>query len=123
MTQPLALVCYDRLLPGSQLVNRLQDLGYRVQTVPAPGLIAAAAVQSGALLVFADLQAAQSDVCATILQLKQSAATKHLPLIAFAADQHADLQAAARAVGAIVVNDAMLLDHLPQLLDQALQLD
>jgi len=26
MTQPLALVFYEKLLPGSQLVNRLQDL-------------------------------------------------------------------------------------------------
>ena len=33
MTQPLALVCYEKLLPGSQLVNRLQDLKYRVRPV------------------------------------------------------------------------------------------
>src|SRR5438445_9362650 len=33
MTTPLALVFYENLLPGSQLVNRLQDLGYRVQTI------------------------------------------------------------------------------------------
>ena len=34
MTQPLALVLYEKLLPGSQLVNRLQDLNYRVQVIP-----------------------------------------------------------------------------------------
>ena len=33
MTQPLALVVYEKLLPGTQLVNRLQDLHYRVQAV------------------------------------------------------------------------------------------
>ena len=33
MKQPLALVFYERLLPGTQLVNRLQDLHYRVQTI------------------------------------------------------------------------------------------
>ena len=33
MTQPLALVFYEKLMPGSQLVNRLQDLNYRVQAV------------------------------------------------------------------------------------------
>jgi CheY-like chemotaxis protein len=123
MTQPLALVFYERLLSGSQLVNRLQDLGYRVQTVPAAGLLGSTALESGALLVCADLQAAKCDVCATILQLKQNDATRHLPVIAFADEQHADLQAAARVVGAIVVSDTMLLAHLPQLLDQALQLD
>src|SRR5262245_49139849 len=36
MTEPLALVVYEKLLPGSQLVNRLQDLKYRVQTVADP---------------------------------------------------------------------------------------
>ena len=36
MTQPLALVLYEKLLPGSQLVNRLQDLNYRVQTIADP---------------------------------------------------------------------------------------
>ena len=42
MTQPLALVLYEKLLPGSQLVNRLQDLNYRVQAIadaePAGGM-------------------------------------------------------------------------------------
>ena len=37
MTQPLALVLYERLLPGSQLVNRLQDLNYRVQVIADAG--------------------------------------------------------------------------------------
>jgi len=33
MTQPLALVFYEKLMPGSQLVNRLQDLNYLVRVV------------------------------------------------------------------------------------------
>jgi hypothetical protein len=28
MTQPLALVYYEKLMPGSQLVNKLRDLNY-----------------------------------------------------------------------------------------------
>ena len=40
MIQPLALVFYERLLPGSQVVNRLQDMRYRVQVVGDPaGLV------------------------------------------------------------------------------------
>ncbi len=39
MTEPLALVLYERLLPGSQVVNRLQDLRYRVQTVAEARLL------------------------------------------------------------------------------------
>ena len=33
MTRPLALVFYEKFMPGSQLVNRLQDLNYRVRVV------------------------------------------------------------------------------------------
>ena len=33
MTQPLAFLMYEELLPGSQLPNKLQDLGYRVQVL------------------------------------------------------------------------------------------
>ena len=39
MTQPLALFFTRRLMPGSQLVNRLQDLKYRVQTVNDLGVV------------------------------------------------------------------------------------
>ena len=33
MTEPLAIVVYENLLPGSQLANRLRDMGYRVHTL------------------------------------------------------------------------------------------
>ena len=52
MTQPLALVLYEKLLPGSQLVNRLQDLNYRVQTVTEPSTLVECAEQSKPMLVF-----------------------------------------------------------------------
>jgi hypothetical protein len=32
MTQPLALVYYEKLMPGGPLANKLRDLNYRVQT-------------------------------------------------------------------------------------------
>ena len=39
MTRPLALFVYERLLPAGQLVNRLQDLGYRVQSLEDPATL------------------------------------------------------------------------------------
>ena len=39
MSKPLALLYYTNLLPGSQLAGKLQDLGYRVQTVSSPTLL------------------------------------------------------------------------------------
>lgn len=123
MTQPLALVLYERLLPGTQLVNRLQDLGYRVQAGHNPELLGTLAEQEKPLLVFADLESTRNNIPDIIARLKQTPATKHLPVIAFAREECTELQEAARAAGALVTGDAAILVHLPQLLEQALQVD
>ena len=123
MTQPLALVFYERLLPGTQLVNRLQDLGYRVLAVHASVSLMADAEREKPLLVFADLESAKNDVCADIARLKKNAATQHLPVIAFGREEREELQVAARAAGAVAVGESTLLSHLPELLDRALQVD
>ncbi|HEX3799842.1 MAG TPA: response regulator [Verrucomicrobiae bacterium] len=124
MTQPLALVLYEKLLPGTQLVNRLQDLGYRVVTVNATESLVECAVREKPMLVFTDLVARRINVPEAITQLRQNSTTNHLPVIAFADDKNATLQSAAREAGAnLVVNEAAVLNHLEQFLEQALQLD
>ena len=124
MTQPLALVLYEKLLPGSQLVNRLQDLKYKVQTLPDASLLVEVALQAGPLVLFADLESTKTNVCNAIERLKKEPRTSHLPVIAFGADSKPELQAAGRAAGAtLVVSDTALLTHLPQFLEQALQVE
>jgi CheY-like chemotaxis protein len=124
MTQPLAIVLYERLLPGTQLVNRLQDLSYRVQTIASADRLVECAAQARPMLVLADLQSARNDVCAALARLKQNEATKHLPVIAFSGQDTDELQAAAKAAGAtLIVNEAAILAHLPQILEQALRVE
>lgn len=124
MTQPLALVLYEKLLPGSQLVNRLQDLGYRVLVVPGADALLACAEQEKPMLVLADLAATQAKVPEVIARLRQHSATSHLPVIAFADEKEAALKAAAESAGAaLVVSDAAILTHLEQFLERALRLD
>jgi len=124
MTQPLALVLYEKLLPGSQLVNRLQDLQYRVQTLNDAGSLQDCAEKAKPMLVLADLESSQNNVCDEIKRLKTNATTQHLPVIAFSSETATELQEAARAAGAtLVVTQAALLGHLPHLLEQALQLE
>ena len=119
MTQPLAMVCYADLLPGSRLVNRLQDLGYRVQTLNDPGTLPSCAEMEKPLIVLVELE--PSATCAAITRLRKSSATSHVPVIAFARENDVDLQAAARDAGAtLVVNSNGLLAQLKELLDQAL---
>jgi CheY-like chemotaxis protein len=76
------------------------------------------------MLVLADLDSSHKDVCAGLSRLKQNPATQHLPVIAFTAQLNDDLQKAANAAGAtLVVSDTAILNHLPQFLDQALQIE
>jgi PleD family two-component response regulator len=122
-TEPLAILLYDseKLMPCSQLGNRLQDLGYRVCTLHEAAALTAQAEQQKALVVLVDLVSRQDNVYEAIAQLKQHATTAHIPVIAFSTEADAALHDAARAAGAaLVVTDAAVTHHLSQLLDQAL---
>jgi CheY-like chemotaxis protein len=123
MTQPLALVYYEKLMPGSQLVNRLQDLNYRVQTVNDPALLQPGALRESPLLVIVDL-AGGGKVFSAIAGLKADAATSHIPVIAFAAEGAAAAMEAAQEAGAnLAVSEIAIANHLPELLNQALQIE
>lgn len=124
MTQALALVLYEKLLPGTQLVNRLQDLNYRVHTLADADRLVEYAEQTSPMLVLADLESTGADVAAAIARLRQNPATRHLPVIAFCPEAAAELQAGARAAGVtLVASETAILSHLPQLLEQALHID
>ena len=122
MLQPLAIVFYERLMPGSQLVNRLQDLNYRVLAVNDLASLRQCARSESPLLLLVDLSG--GDVCRAIAALKADAATRHIPVIAFADEQAAELQADAQKAGAtLVVGEANIANYLPELLNQALQVE
>jgi CheY-like chemotaxis protein len=125
MIQPLALVLYEKLLPGSQLVNRLQDLSYRVQTINDSAILVECAEEAKPLIVLADLDSSsRNDVLSAITRLRQNSATRHLPVIGCSHESSAELQTAAQAAGVtLFVTDSAVLSYLPQLLDQALQVE
>lgn len=125
MTQPLAFIVYERLLPGTQLVNRLQDLKYRIRAVTDPTTLGACAQQEKPMVVLADLGSSRDSVCGAISRMKQSPDTQHIPVIAFAPEEDtAGLSQAARSAGAaLVVSDSAILNHLSQLLEQALRVE
>ena len=121
MTQPLAIVFYEKLMPGSQLVNRLQDLDYRVRVINDLASLRQCARSEGPLLVIADL-AGREEVCGVIAALKADSTTNHIPVIAFANEKATELQAAAQKAGAtLAVSEMAMINYLPQLLNQALQ--
>ncbi len=124
MVKPLALVVYEKLLPGSQLVNRLQDLGYRVQTLADGGDLIEQAEKEKPLVIIIDLAGEGSERCAIIKALKANSATSHIPVLALADQQDQSLQAQAHDAGAaLIASGTALLAQLPELLEHALQVD
>ena len=124
MTEPLALVFYEKLLPGQQLVNRLQDLGYRVQAVTDVKVLEQEVQKEKPMLLVAEFPANKPAVGEVITALKQNPATAHIAILAYIAEADAALQEAARTAGAnLIANEAHVLDQLPQLLEQVLQVE
>ena len=123
MTRPLALVYYEKLMPGSQLVNKLQDMNYRVQTSGSAAGFQSLAQEGKPLLAIVDL-AGGEEVCRAIAALKQDGSTDHIPVIAFAGEGAARwMESAQRAGAEVVVTDAAITNHLADMLDRALNLE
>src|SRR4030095_1468212 len=103
MILPLAILLYENLIPGTHLVSRLQDLGYRVQTVHDPRLLVEQSAREKPLVAVLDLFSTKLDVCREIKSLKNNSATAHVPVVAFADETNSELQKAAYAAGADLV--------------------
>jgi PleD family two-component response regulator len=124
MPEPLALLVYERLLPGGQLVNQLQDRGYRVHTLSDPSKLTATAETEKPMVVVVDVSAQTDKIFSEISRLKSSGSTSHIPVIAVAPANNGELQERARTAGAkLVVSDNAIVAHLDQFLEQALQVD
>lgn len=124
MTKPLALVFYERLMPGTQLVNRLQDLGYRVHTIEDAALLIETARREKPMIALMDLNTSRTNICGIIKDLKNGDETSHIPVIGFAAQKDQKLHAEATRCGAtLVAFDDALLPQLPHLLEHALQVE
>jgi CheY-like chemotaxis protein len=124
MTKPLALLIYEQLLPGSQLVNRLQDLGYRVQASSDLQTLVPLAQQEKPLVALVDLRFRKADACEAIRALRAQPDTAHVPVIAFSDPKNRALQAAAHSAGAaLVAASDGILEQLETLLDRALDVE
>jgi len=119
--QPLALLVYEALLPGTQLVNRLRELGYRILVLPHADSLAETAAHERPMVILLDLVAEKADMPACIAALRANSNTAHIPVLAFAPLENSELQNTARAAGAtlIAISDG-ILEQLPALLTQVL---
>lgn len=122
--KPVVLVVFERLHPGSQLVQQLEQLQYDVRTLRDASGMVPAAEQTRPLLVLVDLYSSTVDVCTCIAVLKSTPSTAHLPVVAFAQELDPTRETEAVKAGArYAVSGSALLTHLQQILDQAMEVE
>ncbi|MGB0579016.1 MAG: hypothetical protein ACPGVU_04870 [Limisphaerales bacterium] len=124
MTKPLALLAYERMIPGSQVLVKLGDLGYRTEQLDDLGKMIRVAEETKPLVIVIDLEWRTRDPFLSINSLVQNPGTAHVPIIAFADMESEDrLEKALNMGAALVTGTEGVLPQLPQLLEQALQVD
>ncbi len=124
MVQPLALLFFERVMPGSQLQTRLEALGYRVHITSAVEDIFHLAKSLKPLIIFADLITKKKDICPVFSRIRQDPEIQHIPIIAITDSSEPELEATAREAGAnIVVSESSIAMHLKPLLERALAVE
>jgi len=124
VTKPLAVVFYERLLPGSRIANRLADLGWRVAEAKQAADIVPLVRSERPLVVVAELELRSGDLCPIIAELKRTPETEHVPFLGYGDPKNQRLVDAALAAGArLIVGEAGVCDQLPQLLDHVLAVE
>ncbi len=124
MHRPLALVFYEKLLPGTQVVNRLHDLKYLVKVLPDAHRLVDHVKEARPLVLIVDLDAVSHNVCEAVAELRGHPDTRHVPVIGFTTRlDDATVAGAAQAGVSLCVGDAAILSHLRQLLDQVLTVE
>lgn len=121
VNEPLALLLCERGLIATQLAQRLEGMRYRLVAISNPAELVTFAENQRAMVILVDVDGLPAPVVSAVEQLRANTATAHIPVIAFARETDDSVQAALVAKGVtVVVNEAAVLSHLPQLLDRAL---
>ncbi len=124
MLKPLAFVCSENMVLGSQLVNRLQDLGYRVEVISDADQILVQARSARPFVIISDLVSRGTNAVPVIKELRQDEATAHIPVIGMTTNPRQQFHADAVAAGvSVVAMESGILAQLPQLLDIALAVE
>ena len=126
MTSPLALIFYESLLTGNQLVNRLQDLGYRVVVVTDLGRLAEQAAEVKPLVCVVEFGALADRACAAVRSLHAAAPTTHVPVLGLynftGKKTDRTIADSAQAAGVtLLANERGFVAQLPELLQRVLE--
>ncbi len=121
MTQPLALLWLGKMLLGSRLTEKLEEMGYRVKVMASPESLLTDAEHDKPLVVFLGVDSQPDRVTKAITRLGQNPDTAHLPVIAIISAHNQALQQTVLDAGArLAVPATVILDYLDHFLQQAL---
>jgi CheY-like chemotaxis protein len=124
MMKPLAFVCCENMVLGTQLVDRLQQLGYRVEVLADPGQLSSQTRAAKPFVIVSDLVYRGMDLVPVFKSLRHGKETEHIPIIGMTTSPNQQLHADAVAAGAsVVAMESGILAQLPQLLEMALAVD
>ena len=123
MTTPVALVYRRSPAPGHSTGQSPAGFGYRVITQTDPPSLVTQAAGAKPFLIVMDL-AGRTEITDVIRDLKSNPDTAHIPILAFAKDGQETRRNSAHQAGAtLVAGDTAVLAHLPNLLQQVLELE
>ena len=123
VNEPLAILLSSRGLIATQLGERLEALRYRKMVIAEPLQLRPTAEAEHAMIVFADLEGNEEAVAAAVQLLRTDPGTAHIPAIGFRREMNEGAQNALISRGfTVVVSESAILNHLPQLLDRALDI-
>lgn len=124
MTHPLALLLHDKMMPGSKLATKFEELDFRVATISDPAELLPTAQREMPMIVAADLTNRRGDVLEAIVALHAAGATAHIPVIAYAAREDDKLRESALAAGVkVMATETTILPHLAQFVEHALHIE
>lgn len=124
VTKPLAIVFYEKLLPGSRLPFRLADLGWRVSEVKLANQLIPEVRAQMPLVVLMELALRTGDTCPVISEIRRDPVVRHIPVLGYCDPKNKKLCDAAIAAGAsLVAAEAGLLEQLPHLLNHVLAVE
>ncbi len=124
MTKPLAIVFYEKLLPGSRIGHQLADLGWRVLEVKLASDLLPQVRSQRPVLIVAEVALRTGDLLPVIAELKRLPETSHVPILGYGDPKNQKLVDAALLAGVrLMAAEAGLFDQLPQLLEHVLAVD
>ena len=118
---PVLLLAADDLMFPSRIREAVRPLGYTLRVAASAAAVRDNARSEPPLAILVNLNARRLDAAGLIRDLKADAATRAIPLLAFAGHVETAKNDAARAAGAdmVAANSSVSL-HLPKLLARLL---